>query len=969
MAVNLSPLGGAGAQFFTNDGVPLTGGLLYTYLAGTSTPATTYTSSTGVTALANPIILDAAGRVPTGEIWLTDGISYKFVLKDSTDVLIATWDGLSGINSNFIAYTAQEETATATAGQTVFNLSIAYIPGANNLAVFVNGSNQVVNANYLETDENTVTFLTGLNVGDVVKFSTATPISANTVSAVDVGYTPAGTGAVSTNVQAKLRQYVSVKDFGATGDGSTNDTAAAQAASAANVGGDVFFPAGTYLFSSDITFACNVIMDSDAKIITSNKLIFSAGFEAPLAYCLDASGFVQFNNIVEIYPQWFGAIGDAVYASGSITSSSTTLTISSPSGLSGGANAFQNGDTIYIMGAGTAGAVLQTTIVSGAGTSTVVIANSAITTVNSRAVATKNDTVALQRFFASVKAGIASSTYGASQPSSIGCTKLYVPTGTYCSFDEITMYSGCVLEGQFGNTLGGTRIVQCNREAPLINVLADNFNSGGSSTNGGNGNNIFRNINFNCAEIDDTQTNPNLINFQYAWNIHSDTEFDHVIWQNTAGACVGGGFVTTGTISSGSTTLTLADGSVFRTGNVGGGKLTIVGAGVAGANLDVYIVSGGGTNTVTVSTAASTSVTSAVVYPQSDLYGLKINDCEMDVCRAGFAFVGNSSGSLVINNLLAFYAIRGAIRVSSVGEWDIVVTDSYFDGCGNPTDGTDSTWRNGIYVVNAYTGKMLIDTCIFKKNAAFGGRILYQGKNLTIRNSRFTDLDSFDIDKFVRSLATETIIQDNQFSSSSIASYTNARLLTLVYPSATVIKITDNIFENTSATAYQNFIQADYALNVCDITNNTFKGLVTVALSSNLSDYVNNIVLNRGYNPVQRYGSAAPVANSWDLGSIIWNTAPASGGNIGWVNTTAGTFGTLSGVTGSITSGSNSLTVNTTTGLTVGNYIAIVGVTGAYLITFISGTTVTLNANSNATVTSAAVSYVTPVWKTFGTIA
>jgi hypothetical protein len=56
MAVNLSPLGGAGAQFFSNNGVPLAGGLLYTYLAGTSTPATTFTSSSGLTALATMII-------------------------------------------------------------------------------------------------------------------------------------------------------------------------------------------------------------------------------------------------------------------------------------------------------------------------------------------------------------------------------------------------------------------------------------------------------------------------------------------------------------------------------------------------------------------------------------------------------------------------------------------------------------------------------------------------------------------------------------------------------------------------------------------------------------------------------------------------------------------------------------------------------------------------------------------------
>jgi hypothetical protein len=251
MAVNLSPLGGAGAQFFTNDGVPLSGGLLYTYLAGTSTPATTYTSSSGITALANPIILDAAGRVPTGEIWLTDGISYKFVLKDSTDVLIATWDGLSGINSNFIAFTAQEETATATAGQTVFNTTLNYIPGTNNLAVYVNGSNQIVDVNYLETDDNTVTFLTGLNVGDVVKFSTATPVATNATTAANVSYTPAGASAITTTVQAKLRETVSVKDFGAVGNGTTDDTTAIQ--NALNASYDVYVPIGTYLISSTIT--------------------------------------------------------------------------------------------------------------------------------------------------------------------------------------------------------------------------------------------------------------------------------------------------------------------------------------------------------------------------------------------------------------------------------------------------------------------------------------------------------------------------------------------------------------------------------------------------------------------------------------------------------------------------------------------------------------------------------------------
>jgi hypothetical protein len=99
MAVNLSPVGGVAAQFFDNNGVILSGGKIYTYQAGTTTPAATYTSSSGGTAHTNPIILDSAGRVPSGEIWLTGSTQYKFVLKTSADVLIATWDNVWGIGA------------------------------------------------------------------------------------------------------------------------------------------------------------------------------------------------------------------------------------------------------------------------------------------------------------------------------------------------------------------------------------------------------------------------------------------------------------------------------------------------------------------------------------------------------------------------------------------------------------------------------------------------------------------------------------------------------------------------------------------------------------------------------------------------------------------------------------------------------------------------------------------------------
>jgi len=98
--VFLSPVGGVAAQFFDNNGNPLTGGKLYSYAAGTTTPQTTYTTNVGTVARTNPIILDSAGRIGDGgEIWLDGALQYKFVLKTALDVLIATWDNVWGIGS------------------------------------------------------------------------------------------------------------------------------------------------------------------------------------------------------------------------------------------------------------------------------------------------------------------------------------------------------------------------------------------------------------------------------------------------------------------------------------------------------------------------------------------------------------------------------------------------------------------------------------------------------------------------------------------------------------------------------------------------------------------------------------------------------------------------------------------------------------------------------------------------------
>lgn len=68
-----------------------------------------------------------------------------------------------------------------------------------------------------------------------------------------VSYTPAGTGAQQTTVQAKLRETPSVFDFGAVGDGTTNDEDAFNAAWAANNPKAVYVPAGTYEVTGTVT--------------------------------------------------------------------------------------------------------------------------------------------------------------------------------------------------------------------------------------------------------------------------------------------------------------------------------------------------------------------------------------------------------------------------------------------------------------------------------------------------------------------------------------------------------------------------------------------------------------------------------------------------------------------------------------------------------------------------------------------
>lgn len=78
-----------------------------------------------------------------------------------------------------------------------------------------------------------------------------------------IGFKTAPAGSVARHVHDRLRDRISVRDFGAVGDGVANDTAALQAA--LDVGGLVFFPPGTYRITAGLTISPDTILQGAGR--------------------------------------------------------------------------------------------------------------------------------------------------------------------------------------------------------------------------------------------------------------------------------------------------------------------------------------------------------------------------------------------------------------------------------------------------------------------------------------------------------------------------------------------------------------------------------------------------------------------------------------------------------------------------------------------------------------------------------
>lgn len=154
-------------QFFSTAGVPLVGGKLYTYAAGTTTPLATYTSQSGVTANTNPIILDSRGEA---NVWLSSA-AYKLKLTTPADVEIWTVDNVGSGDqfgtSQFLSGVSGSDTITATVTSPNFT---AYAAGQmfNFVAVAANTTTSVtLNLNSLGAKTVTKAGTIALSVGDI----------------------------------------------------------------------------------------------------------------------------------------------------------------------------------------------------------------------------------------------------------------------------------------------------------------------------------------------------------------------------------------------------------------------------------------------------------------------------------------------------------------------------------------------------------------------------------------------------------------------------------------------------------------------------------------------------------------------------------------------------------------------------------------------------------------------------------
>ena len=179
--------------------------------------------------------------------------------------------------------------AATTSGQ-----SFAVNPGTGVVTIYLNSAGSAVAQRTLATTAYLAASTGAAQIGAVdgaggTLWTTVAGFISRLLSSAgsaSIGFLQAGTGATARTAQDKLRERINVKDFGALGNNSANDTAAITAAinAAATAGGDVYFPAGIYrhtgIAKSDLRFV-RLIGEANSSFSTAGtkgvRLVCTSG--------------------------------------------------------------------------------------------------------------------------------------------------------------------------------------------------------------------------------------------------------------------------------------------------------------------------------------------------------------------------------------------------------------------------------------------------------------------------------------------------------------------------------------------------------------------------------------------------------------------------------------------------------------------------------------------------------------------
>lgn len=139
------------SRFCDGNNVPLAGGKLYTYEAGTATPLATYTDQAAMTPNANPIILDGNGEAV---IFITSGVQYKFRLTDANGVDIYTQDNVSGVG-----FSGNLGTGDTVGPASAVNNQIALFSGTTGKVI-----KAAIGSGFVKATLGVISFVTGIDL-------------------------------------------------------------------------------------------------------------------------------------------------------------------------------------------------------------------------------------------------------------------------------------------------------------------------------------------------------------------------------------------------------------------------------------------------------------------------------------------------------------------------------------------------------------------------------------------------------------------------------------------------------------------------------------------------------------------------------------------------------------------------------------------------------------------------------------